>query len=107
MEKLGSIELVADKDVKEGEGISIDSLFSYAERRKEFELPLELKRWKTKIKVDVPKICILETTADTTRKKEEKASLMALLSYPDREKDFTASEEVKEGDKLSLSIETM
>ena len=38
MVKLGSVELVADKDVKKGEEININDLFVYGEKGKEFEL---------------------------------------------------------------------
>jgi len=105
--KLASIELTANKDVKKGEKVTIESLFAYVERRKEFEVPSDIKRGDIKIKVDISKVGALETKSDTTKKKGEKTSLVALLSYLDLRKELTASEDVKKGDKLTVNIETV
>ncbi len=106
-EKPESLELVVNKDVKEGEEVNIESIFSYREQRKEFELFGDVKRWRTKIKADISKIGILETTADITKKKGEKTCIRGLLSYPARKEGLIASEDLKKGDALLITIEPL
>ena len=104
-EKTESLELVVNKDVRKGEEVNIESIFSYGEQRKEFELSGDVKRWRTKIKADVSKIGVLETTADITKRKGEKTCIRGLFSYPARKDSFTASEDIKKGDTVSVNIE--
>lgn len=104
-EKSESLELVVNRDVKKGEEVNIESIFSYREQRKEFELFGDVKRWRTRIKADISKIGILETTADITKKKGEKTCIRGLFSYPARKEGFIASEDVKKGDMVSINIE--
>ncbi|MCJ7573279.1 hypothetical protein MUO93_03320 [Candidatus Bathyarchaeota archaeon] len=107
MTKLGSIVLIADKDVKKSEKTSIQSLFIYGERQKEFEISSDVKSGVTKIKVDIPKVGTFETKAKTTKKKGEKTSLNNMLPYLDLNRKLTASEDVKKSDKLEVSVETI
>jgi len=105
--RLASIELTANKDVKKGEKVTIESLFVYDERRKEFEVSSDIKKGDTKIKIDISKVAALEIKSDATKKKGEKTNLTMLLSYSDPRKELTATGDVKKGDKLTVNIETV
>jgi hypothetical protein len=107
MAKLGSIDLVADKDVKKEQETSIDVLFSWSERSKEFELLEDLIWDKTGIKVTITKVGSFDTKTNTSKKKGEKTNCRALLKYADLSKKLKASEDIKKGDKLSATIETL
>ena len=107
MAKLGSVELVADKDVKKGEETTIKALFASSEQRKEFELLKDVTRDKTGIKVTVAKVGSFDTKADTSKKKGEKTNCWGLLKYADFSKNLKASEDIKKGDKLGVTIETL
>ena len=107
MAKLGSIDLVAGKDVKSGEETSINVLFTWSDQSKEFELLEDLTRDKTGIKVTITKVGSFDTKADTSRKKGEKTNCRMLLKYPDLSKKLKVSEDIKKGDKLSATIETL
>jgi hypothetical protein len=107
MDKLGSVELVADKDVKKGEETNINALFASSEQRKEFELLKDVTRDKTGIKVTIAKVGSFDTKADTSKKKTEKTRCGMLLKYADLSKNLKASEDIKKGDKLGVTIETL
>jgi hypothetical protein len=107
MVKLGSIELVADKDVKKGEETNINALFASSDLTKEFELLEDVTNDKTGIKVTIAKVGSFDTKADTSKKKGEKTNCRALLKYADLSKNLKASEDIKKGDKLGVTIETL
>jgi hypothetical protein len=107
MVKLGSVELIADKDVKKGEETKINALFTSSEQRKDFELLEDVTRDKTGIKVTIAKVGSFDTKADTTKKKKEKTNCYHLLKYADLLKKLKASEDIKKGDKLGVTIETL
>ena len=107
MVKLGSVELVADKDVKKGEEININDLFIYGEKGKEFELLEDVTTGKTGIKVTIAKVGSFDTKADTSKKKREKTDCRALLKYAVLSKNLKASEDIKKGDKLGVTFETL
>jgi hypothetical protein len=107
MVKLGSIELVADKDVKKGEETKINNLFTSGEHRKQFELLEDVTSNKTGVKVTIAKVESFETKADISKKKGEKTSCYSLLKYADLSKNLKASEDIKKSDKLGVTIETL
>jgi len=107
MDKLGSVELVADKDVKKGEETNINALSTSSDLRKEFELLEDVTTDKTGIKVTIAKVGSFDTKADTSKKKKEKTSARALLKYADLSKNLKASEDIKKGDKLGVTFETL
>ncbi|MDH5815176.1 MAG: hypothetical protein QE164_00015 [Candidatus Nezhaarchaeota archaeon] len=107
MPVVGKVELKADKDVKKGEEVSLTELFPYSERTKEFTVDVDVERDKTKLKITVAKLGTIETTADTTKKKGEKTSLWAITKYSDMSKKVKASEDIKKGETLSVTIETI
>ena len=107
MAKLGSIDLVAGKDVKREEETSINVLFLWSEQKKEFELLEDLTRDKTGIKVTITKVGSFDTKAGISKKKGEKTNCNMLLKYADLSKKLKASEDIKKGDKLSATIETL
>ena len=107
MVKLGSVELVADKDVKKGEETKINALFVSSEQRKEFELLEDVTRDKTGIKVTIAKAGSFDTKADITKKKSEKTNCNSLLKWNDLSKNLKASEDIKKDDKLGVTIETL
>jgi len=105
MDKLGSVELVTDKDVKKGEETNINALFTSSDQ--EFELLKDVTRGETGIKVTIAKVGSFDTKADTSKKKGEKTSARALLKYADLSKNLKASEDIKKGDKLGVTFETL
>lgn len=105
MDKLGSVELVTDKDVKKGEETNINALFTSSDQ--EFELLKDVTRDTTGIKVTIAKVGSFDTKADTSKKKGEKTNARALLKYADLSKNLKASEDIKKGDKLGVTIETL
>jgi hypothetical protein len=107
MVKLGSVELVADKDVKKGEETNINALFASSDLRKEFELLEDVTNGKTGIKVTIAKLGSFDTTADTSKKKGEKTDCRMLLKYADVSKNLKASEDIKKSDKLGVTFETL
>ena len=107
MVKLGSVELVAYKDVKKGEETNINALFASSDLRKEFELLEDVTKDETGIKVTIAKVGSFDTKADTSNKKGGKASCTRLLKYADLSKNLKASEDIKKGDKLGVTIETL
>ncbi|MEM4700217.1 MAG: hypothetical protein QXT74_04625 [Candidatus Nezhaarchaeales archaeon] len=106
MPVVGKVELKANKDVKAGEETTLSELFTFDERRKELTLEGDVERDKTKLKVTVAKLGTLEATADTTKKKGEKTNLWMLLKVADFSKKIKASEEIKKGETLAVTIET-
>jgi len=106
MVKLGSVELVADKDVTKGKETNINALFASSEQRKEFELLEDVTRDKT-IKVTIAKVGSFDAKTDTSKKKKEKTDCRNLLKYADLSKNLKASEDIKKGDKLGVTIETL
>ena len=107
MVKLGSIELVADKDVKMGRETKINALFVLSEQKKELELLEDVTSDKTGIKVTIAKVGSFDTKADASKKKGEKTRCTILLKYADLSKNLKASEDIKKGDKLGVTIETL
>jgi hypothetical protein len=106
MGKLGSIELVAIKDVKKEEETNINALFTSSDRSKEFELLEDVTR-DTGIKVTIAKVGSFDTKADISKKKGEKTNCGGILKYSDYSKNLKASEDIKKGDKLGVTIETL
>ena len=104
---LGSIEVVADKDVETGGKTTIPSLFSISERSKEYQLIEDIKEG-AKIRVDIAKVQPFESTADATVKKGEKVSCWRLVRYPDfNDRELVASEDIRKGDKLKITYESL
>ncbi|MEM2111737.1 MAG: hypothetical protein QXX08_07655 [Candidatus Bathyarchaeia archaeon] len=106
MAKLGSVELISNRDVKKGEETKINDLFTSDERRKEFELLEDVTRDKTGLKVTIAKVESFSTKADTSKKKGEKTNIWMLLKYADLSKSLKATEDIKKGDRLTVTIDT-
>lgn len=118
---LGTVELQARNSVKKGETTSIERLFSYGERRKQFELSEDVTRWRTKlrveiipippadaletlkawregVKVELPMLASFVTLADITKKKGENTSVNGLLASTTRIMPFRAEASVCAGE---------
>ncbi len=106
MAKLASIELNADQDVAKGKKTSIIPLFSNTEGWKDFELFENVQTDKTRIKVAIAKVGSFQTKANATRKKGEKTNLWLLLNRSDSTKKIAAIDDIKKGDKLTVTLET-
>ncbi|MBS7642468.1 MAG: hypothetical protein QW374_06520 [Candidatus Bathyarchaeia archaeon] len=104
---VGKISLKADKDVNAGAEVSLSELFTYDERRKEFTLESDVERDKTKLKVTVSKLGVIETVADTTKKKGDKTNIWLLMKISDFSKKVKASESIKKGDILDITVESV
>lgn len=107
MPVVGKVSLTSDRDVSAGTEASLSDLFTYTERRKEFTLESDVERDKTKLKVSVSKLGTLEATADTTKKKGEKTNLWLLVKIGDFSKKIKAAENIKKGDVLDITVETI
>ena len=130
VERLGIVELQTRKSVRRGERTSIESLFSYGERRKQFELEADVRRWRTKvrvkillkppeealsvlkswregIKIEIPKLGSLTTLADITKKRGEKTSLNGILASTARRMPFVAEESVSAGESVLCYLEIL
>ncbi len=106
MAKLASIELNADQDVAKGMKTSIIPLFSHTEGWKNFELLENAETDKTRIKITIARVGSFQTKANATRKKGEKTSLWLLLKQDDFTKKIAATDAIKKGDKLTVTLET-
>jgi len=102
---IGKVELKAEKDVSQGSETSLSELFSYDERKKEITLEGDVQRDKTKLKITVAKLGTLDATADVTKKKGEKTNLWMLTKVSDFSKKVKASEPIKKGDVLAVTVE--
>ena len=107
MAKLASIELNVDQDVAKGEKTSIIPLFSNTEGWKNFELLENVETGKTRIKVAIVKVGSFQTKANATRKKGEKTNLCLLLNRSEFTKKIAATDDIKKGDKLMVTFETL
>ena len=107
MPTLGKVELKADKDVSAGVETSLSELFPSSERNKMFSLEGDVTRDKTKLKVTVAKLGSLDATADTGKKKGENTSLWMLTKASDFSKKVKASEAIKKGDVLAVTVESV
>ena len=103
---VGKVELKSDKNVKAGVETSLSDLFPSTERSKKFTLETDIEYDKTKLKIAVSKLGTLETTADTTEKKGQKTSLLVLIKVTDSLIGVKASENIKKGDALSVTVKT-
>lgn len=104
---VGKISLKADKDVNAGAEVSLSELFTYDERRKEFTLESDVERDKTKLKVTISKLGVIETVADTTKKKGDKTNIWLLMKISDFSKKVKAAESIKKGDILDITVESV
>lgn len=104
---VGKISLKADKDVNAGAEVSLSELFTYDERRKEFTLESDVERDKTKLKVTISKLGVIETVADTTKKKGDKTNIWLLMKISDFSKKVKAAESIKKGDTLDITVESV
>lgn len=104
---VGKISLKADKDVNAGAEVSLSELFTYDERRKEFTLESDVERDKTKLKVTISKLGVIETVADTTKKKGDKTNIWLLMKISDFSKKVKATESIKKGDILDITVESV
>ena len=107
MAKLASIELNADQDVAKGQKTGIIPLFSNTEGWKNFELLENVQTNKTRIKVTIAKVGSFQTKANAEIKKEGITNLWSLLNRQDFTKKIAAAEDIKKGDKLTVSLETL
>lgn len=106
MAVIGSVEAMADKDVKAGEKTTIPSLFSLSERCKEYELKGKILEGRD-LKVSIAKFQPFETTADATLNEGENASCWRLVRFVDfSSRELVASEDVGKGDKLTITYES-
>ena len=104
MSVIGKVELKADKDVIAGAETSLSELFPSPEHSKEFPVEGDVTRNETKLKVAVTKLGSLDVTADTTKKKGEKTNLWQLTKIADFRKKVKASEQIKKGDVLAITV---
>ena len=107
MAKLASIELNADQDVAKGMKTSIIRLFSQTEGWKNFELLENVERGKTRIIVTIARVGSFQTEANATRKKGEKTNCWSFLNRSDFSKKIAATDDIKKGDKLTVTLETL
>jgi hypothetical protein len=105
MSIVGKVELTADKDVSAGTETSIFELFSREGGRQVFPVAVDVKRDETKLKITVTKLGTLDAISDATRRKGQYTSLRLLMNKSDFSKKVKASEPVKKGDILTVTVE--
>ena len=106
MPTLGSIELEAATDVKKGEKTTVSKLFTVEERRKYFNAEVDAPT-ATRIRVSIAKLEPFETIVDLGSKKGEPASLWRLLKIWDLDRELTATDDIKKGEKLKVTVEVL
>jgi len=107
MAKLGSIELKADQDIAKGNKTPFNHLFLSADLWQTFQLLEDVQNDKTKIRVAVSNGDSFKTKANATKKKGEYTNCVQLLSRDDFTKKIVATDDIKKGDKLTLTLETL
>jgi len=103
---VGKVDLKADIDVKAGEELRLTDLFSWDEKWKEFTVESDIEYGKTRIKVNIPKVGVIETIADITRKKGERACLWLLMKFYEFLSRRKALQDISKGETLTITIET-
>ncbi|MBI2859856.1 MAG: hypothetical protein HYX90_12375 [Chloroflexi bacterium] len=106
MAKISNFELVADRDVKAGEKITLASLFSIPERSKEHPLLEDVKEG-TRLQVSITKVKPLLSSADANAKKGDRVTSWRLIKYPDFVGEIAASDSIRAGEKLSVTYDTV
>ncbi len=106
MPAVGKVDLKANKDVSAGTKIRLADLFVYPERNKAITLDSDVTKGTTKLKITAAKLASIDFTADATKKKGEKTTLVGITTYSDLSKKIKASEAIKKGDTLTVTIET-
>ena len=106
MAKLASIELNADQDVAKGMKTSIIPLFSHTDLWQEFQLLENVQADKTRIKINIAKVGSFQTKANATRKNGEKTNCALLLKSDDFTRKIAATDDIKKGEKLTVTLET-
>lgn len=107
MAKLGSIELNADQDVAKGNKTPINRLFSSADLWQKFQLLENVQSDKTGIRVTIAKDGSFKTKANATRQRGEETSCVLLLMRDDFTRKIAATDDIKKGDKLMVTLETL
>ena len=107
MSKLASIVLTADRKVAKGMKIGIIPLFSNTEGWKNFELLENVEKGKTKINVTIAKFGSFQTKANATKRKGEKVALWLLLNSSDFSKKIAATNDIAQGDELTVTLEAL
>ena len=106
MAKLASIVLTANQEVARGMKTSIIPLFSNSEGWKNFELLENVEKGKTRIIVTIAKVGSFRTKANATKRRGEKTALWLLFDGGDFRYKIVAADDIKKGDKLTVTLET-
>lgn len=107
MAKLASIVLNADQDVAKGNKTPVNRLFSSANLWQKFQLLENVQSDKTGIRVTIAKEGSFKTKANATIKKGEEASCALLLMRDDFTRKIAATDGIKKGEKLMVTLETL
>ena len=109
MSKIGEITLKAAKDFSRGEKVTLDSLFSENEQKKEFETLAQVAPEET-IRVKVSKLGDLETKAwcfpPVTLTPKSKTALQWITHDYFRKEEVNVSEDIKKEEGLTVVFET-
>lgn len=106
MPEVGSIELAAAVDVRKGGRVKVADLFTTEERRKSFTARADAPTG-ARVRVSVAKFEPFETVADLGSKSGEACSLWRILKIWDLDRELVAKEDVRKGELLKVSIETL
>ena len=106
MSEVGKIDLAVARDVAAGAEITLQDLFPSPEKDKRFTLGADVTLDVTPLKVNVPKVGVIDTPAGVTKKKGEETSLWLVM----RSDPFLIKRQfpqaIKEGDVLTVTVET-
>ena len=105
MVRLASIELNADQDVAKGKKTSISPLFANADLWKNFKLLENVEGDKTRINITIAKAGSFQTKASISRKQGDDTNLCVFLNRSDITRKITATDDIKKGEKLTVTLE--
>ena len=107
MDKIAVIEFQANQDVTKGSKIPVNQLFATTDLWREFEILENVESDKTKINVNIAKVTPFQTKANNTRKQGEKTNWCVLLKRDDFTRKIAATDNIKKGDKLLVSLDKL
>lgn len=106
MREVGSVELAAAVDVKRGERVKVADLFTTEERRRAFTAKADVPTG-ARIRVSIAKFEPFETIADLGSRSGEACSLWRVLKVWDLDRELTAKEDVRRGERLKVLVEAL
>lgn len=106
MPEVGFVELAAAVDVRRGGKVKVSELFTVEERRRAFTAKADVPTG-ARIRVSIAKFETFETIADLGSRSGEACSLWRVLKVWDLDRELTAKEDVRRGERLKVLVEAL